>query len=529
MKGKFVLKYVLPVLLIAAVTASAAASGQSPGAAAPAGKKSFSILHTSYLQAPVPPDIDVNNNKWVDIIKRENPDLDIFWIIIPPDQLNQRVNVMVGSGDMPDVLPMSMAQMIQWSDMGIIRNIDGLYQANYKNIFNFLNDDDLKTTRYKGHQYGIKVPDNRLQNPGVMMIRTDWLDKLKLSMPKTMDELYNVLRAFTFNDPDGNGQKDTYGVAGCVQNGVSFSYMAPIFNAFDVNVAQGGNFSLVGNQIIPDMIRPEMKNAIIYLEKLYREGIMDKDTMTINPTQLEDKAVRGIAGMTGAPVNGFSVRIYPNMLKANPNAKIEMFVPPPAPNGKVFLTVGRNGGIMFGMSAKCKVPEAVLQYFNWTIEQDKSTLPFYTLNMDKIILGVLGEDSVPLGNKFYNNKAQNLLTPAQASELWRQCYRFHGGTIQALPDDLIFESMRLRIAEGQSAPFHLTAMQNVAKYGRPNAAAVTGPVYAQNINDIMTYWEETISGIVTGTKPITAYDDFIRFFNANGGQKIIDEITALNK
>ena len=43
----------------------------------------------------------------------------------------------------------------------------------------------------------------------VMIIRQDWLDKLGLKAPTTIDEFEEVIRAFTEDDPDGNGQKDT--------------------------------------------------------------------------------------------------------------------------------------------------------------------------------------------------------------------------------------------------------------------------------------------------------------------------------
>ena len=45
-----------------------------------------------------------------------------------------------------------------------------------------------------------------------MFFRKDWMDKLGLEMPKTMDDVGNILKAFTKNDPDGNGIDDTYGL-----------------------------------------------------------------------------------------------------------------------------------------------------------------------------------------------------------------------------------------------------------------------------------------------------------------------------
>ena len=41
-----------------------------------------------------------------------------------------------------------------------------------------------------------------------MKIRQDWLEKLNLPMPQTLDEFYNALVAFRENDMNENGLKD---------------------------------------------------------------------------------------------------------------------------------------------------------------------------------------------------------------------------------------------------------------------------------------------------------------------------------
>jgi len=525
---KSVLRNALLAALVLAAAVNAAAGGQGSSASpAAAGRKKFSILNTAYAQAIPPPDIDINNNQWANIFKRELPDIDIEWIIIPPDQLQQRQSILVGSGDVPDVIPMSMAQMIQWSDMGVIQHIDSLHDRMYPNIRNFLSDDDLKPTKYNGHTYGIMIPANRLQNPTIMVIRTDWLEKVRLPMPKTIDELYNVLRAFTFDDPDGNGQNDTYGLTGCVQNGVGFGYMWQIFSAFGVQ--NGVHFTRVGNQIVPDFIRPEMRSCIEFLARLYREGILDKDCLVMNGNQVEDKGVRGIVGLFGIYANGIAARAYPNMLAANPNAKVEIFVPPAAPDGNIMFPIGRNGGGMRGVSARCAHPDAVLTFFNWMIEQDTSTLPFYTLNADKVYNGTVGVHTVPLGNKFILEMAQAMMSQQGVYDLWRYGYRTHMGTMQVVPDEIQFEISTERVAQGMIHPIFLEAQQQASRYGKTNAAAITGPVYSEYITDINTFWEETLASIISGARPITALDEFTRFFYANGGQKIIDEVTALNR
>ena len=511
------------LLFAVIITASIAAGGQSSSSSAASGVKKFSILNPAYAQAIPPPDIDINHNQWADIFKKELPDIEIEWIVVPPDQMLQRVNIMVGSGDIPDTLPMSMAQMIQWADMGVIRNINGMYESSYKNIYNFLTEDDLITTRYSGNTYGVMIPANRLQNPTTMCIRTDWLENVGLPMPKTVEEVYNVLHAFTFKDPDGNGLNDTYGFA----SSINFGNVPQIFCMF--GVLPGENFTKIGNQLVPDFIRPEMRDCMAFLARLYRDGIYDKDSMVMNANQLEDKGVRGLIGLWGFASNGIAVRHIPNGQRNNPNFKAELWVPPAAPDGNIYSPVPRNGGGMRGISARCAHVDAVMKFYNWMIEQDTSTLPFYTLNADKIYNGTVGVHTVPLGNKFILEMAQNLLSPQAVFDMWRYGYRTHMGTMQVVPDHLQFEISQERVAQGMIHPFFLQAQQFASKYGKTNAVAIQGPVYAENMTDIMTFWEETSAGIVTGAKPIAAFDEFVRFFYANNGQRIIDEVTALNR
>ena len=154
-------------------------------------------------------------------------------------------------------------------------------------------------------------------------------------------------------------------------------------------------------------------------------------------------------------------------------------------------------------------------------------LPLEILNADKALMGTIGVDTQIIGGKNLTNISQNMLNPAAAADLYRFAYRTHVNTV--ISDKQLFERTQTEIDAGTALPPFLWAQQNAAKYGRPSAVAITGPVYAEYVNDLNTYWQETIASIVTGAKPITAWDDFVRWFYANGGQRIIDEVTALNR
>ena len=71
----------------------------------------------------------------------------------------------------------------------------------------------------------------------LLNVRQDWLDKLGLTVPKTVDDVYKVAYAFTYNDPDGNGKNDTIGYSGKAPYGFE-----PIANAYDTAL---GNYIIV--------------------------------------------------------------------------------------------------------------------------------------------------------------------------------------------------------------------------------------------------------------------------------------------
>ncbi|MDT2194410.1 hypothetical protein [Paenibacillus larvae] len=46
-----------------------------------------------------------------------------------------------------------------------------------------------------------------------MYVRKDWLDRLGLEPPVTIEEYEKVIEAFATQDPNGSGEQDTYGLS----------------------------------------------------------------------------------------------------------------------------------------------------------------------------------------------------------------------------------------------------------------------------------------------------------------------------
>lgn len=159
--------------------------------------------------------------KWV----HENIGIDIKNEFVVPQysDYETRVRLLLAGGDkLPDVLGNTQVLLANdLIDSGKVAPLNDLIEQyaspNMKALYEKYSNAMAGVTR-DGKIYGL--PNFFAMDEGtVMWVRQDWLDKLKLQAPKTMDEFENVIRAFTEDDPDGNGKKDTMGLALSMKNG----------------------------------------------------------------------------------------------------------------------------------------------------------------------------------------------------------------------------------------------------------------------------------------------------------------------
>jgi putative aldouronate transport system substrate-binding protein len=130
----------------------------------------------------------------------------------------------------------------------------------------------------------------------VRAIRKDWLDKFGLGIPETVDDLYEAVKKFTLNDPDGNGEDDTVGMTSA-----NTWNMQDIFHAFGVHMNHVGAHCFTpdptDNYSYTDgMLKPQMKDCLEWLADVYQNGYMDPEIWTNGGSQMRDRLSSGYAG-----------------------------------------------------------------------------------------------------------------------------------------------------------------------------------------------------------------------------------------
>lgn len=295
----------------------------------------------------------------------------IEFVTTPDDQYQEKLNVMMASGEQLDVLNCDPnANTLGWAKDGLLIAYDDLIKDNkYPYISSILNADLFADMKIDGKFYFKPLP----LCPQVQgnVIRQDWLDKLSLKMPTTIDELYTVIKAFTEQDPDGNGKNDTIGL---FAGGDYFDFvMSIVTDAYAI----GGGSNPNNNWLkLPDgtltrwEVSDNYKQALIFCRKLISEGLINKDwaSVKIGDGSYLDEFAKGKVGIM---IISQPQIILQKLHAINPDAKMA-FLPPLKGENGVPANGGHTGGYWNGnvIPKTCANPDKVMQLMEYSMTKE---------------------------------------------------------------------------------------------------------------------------------------------------------------
>ena len=227
---------------------------------------------------------EVNDDAEVVKMIEERFNIDMKAWYVDSNKFYENLNVRFAGGEMPDVLVIDNLSLLPtYVEGGIVVElpIETIREKapNYAKVADENDDGTLWSTMiYNGKNYGVANPMDAV--PMAMFWRKDWLDKLGLEVPETLDDYEKVLTAFVEQDPDGNGKKDTAGMAERA--------FGAVFGAYGLRCVTGGNpgFKVEEMQLGEDnvpffpYIHPDAKLALAKLHDWYEKGILDKEFIT---------------------------------------------------------------------------------------------------------------------------------------------------------------------------------------------------------------------------------------------------------
>lgn len=271
--------------------------------------------------------------------------LDVSWI--PSSGYGEKVTAAMGSGEYPHVMLVTEknSSVIQNSRGGTFWELGHKINdsAKYPNLSQS-NEVVLNNISIDGKVYGLYRA--RTLGRNGMTIRKDWLKKVGLEMPTTIDELYTTLKAFKEKDPDGNGQDDTFGMI--------VTTAPSTFDSLAIWFGAPNKWGLDGSgDLGPAHLTDEYFEAVKFMKKLYDEKLINQDYATYDGAKWDEQFLSGKAGVI-IDVADRARRVASNIAKIDDKAEVGVLgyvKKDAAAEAKTLPTTGYAGYFVFPKAA----------------------------------------------------------------------------------------------------------------------------------------------------------------------------------
>jgi len=457
------------------------------------------------------------------------------WIVTDQnDALATRIRLALSSGEeLPDVLylthhdyPELLRDLV---DSGRIMNVEEAFEKyaspRVKEAYK-RNPDVWKTVSLHGKRWGIpQISDGKVGDP-ILWILQDWLERLNMRPPATLDELEALIDAFTNRDPDGNGKRDTVGLALAGKNSLngwigdaSFLFGAYGEQPYQWNRTKDGSLSY-------GSLEPTVKNALVRLADWYAKGYIDPDFSTYDEMKIISMLAEGKAGIISGPgwMGGWPL----GELTPDKTAIFKPYPYPSKPDGTSSRIGSRVSYGSYFFRNGFEHMDAVFAYLDVTygnyLEDPDSDFAIgfgegydYIYEDGQVVYDFPGATST-ISNYF-------LITidspPSAKESLESRVFRGHIRT--PYEKKLASTSSRLFLEGRIVGDMQLQYSKRNEFFG-PNTPAMAA------------YWplltkleKETFLKIVHGKAPVETFDDFVKQWKENGGDLITKEVNEWDR
>ncbi|WP_159882144.1 extracellular solute-binding protein [Paenibacillus puerhi] len=192
--------------------------------------------------------------------------LDMTWV--PATSYDDKVSATLASGKLPEVMLLRRNKeqaSLNAQQSGLFWNLAPFLEDTVH--LKHMSRTALDNAMIDGKLYGI--PRERVIARYGIIFRKDWLDRLGLAVPASVEDIYNTAKAITERDPDGNGQPDTFGI--------EESKSLESLKQLAVYLGAPNGWGWEEGKLQPDFLHPAYKQALDLMRRMYSEKLINPD------------------------------------------------------------------------------------------------------------------------------------------------------------------------------------------------------------------------------------------------------------
>lgn len=477
---------------------------------------------------------DYNDSVWTNWVYPEFLNINVEWEPIKSyDDMNSMITTrMTNPDDLPDILQVEKNTFYMMAENGVLADLSEAYDvwvpkmpALSHTLDTYAPYMDLGVI--DGEMLGLPQANSFGAETRNLWVRQDWLDKLGLEAPKTMEELTHVVEAFKEAKLGG---ENTIGFMLYTTNsmrGILEGFGAPQ----QVWVPQEDGTYVYGN-----VMEEQVSEGLLYLQDWYKRGLVKPDFASNNI--YKEELSTGVAGITEG-AGHWSTWVFRECMDNDPEANFVAYPIPTKDGNPVLQYTNAAVNEYWVVSKKCKHPEALLKIINmdWTI---------YNTGRD-VMQQLFGEKGYVAADNFLYSISRIFQPCDHDLSSWAL---FRWGLLNDIPvDEYPSAADREQYARFKDCYEHWIAGDDASTYDRHqvgmlecalygykncldklNAGEVIG-MYNGPVTENMSLYLDNINGDLTAAmvkvvmgEDISVYHDAVKAWYANGGEAITKEV-----
>ncbi len=440
--------------------------------------------------------------------ERCNISFDMDEVMTSAGDATEKIGLSLASGDYPDAyleFTLSKDDIDKYGGEGVLIPLEDLIRQHAPNLASRLDEKELwqYIEAPDGHVYELPslVTGAEVAAGMHIWLNTDWLNRLNLSMPSSLDELYKVFTAFKEQDANGNGDPNDE-IPVSVSDGITgLKYFLPYFG---VNMDEKTMLAVKDGQLTYVPTSETYKEFLSFFTTLYQEGLLDENSFTQNGEQLS------AVGSSEEILGCYNALASFLVVEREIDEHYETLTP--FEGQKYPINTGiEHGGMV--ITEKCETPEILAAWADQWYTEEGGILYWLGLEGDSYLKnedgtwswnteGPYGSDIGEIRNKA-TIKYQTIM-PAVQPEFW-----YTGLTD---PDESYLITQRSKLVDHGEVP--LPAM-NYSEEDSQTIASLKA--------DLDTYISQYGAQVITGELDLeSSWQEYIDTMNAMGAEELME-------
>lgn len=439
----------------------------------------------------------------------------------------EKLKLAISSDDIPDVSFCSISELELMIKGDMIEDLTPYYEKyaseNLKKILGYNDNVSFSACTKDGKIFALPSVVDASNGVPLMYIRQDWLDELKLDAPKTIEEVFDVARAFVSNDLGSNNKKSTIGISLSKELAIPYQAIMAAYGAYP-----GLNLKDSEGKFTYSSLDPKVKDVLKKLSELYKEGIFDREFAIKDGT----KAAQTIAaGKVGIYFGEFWNPLWPlhDTIKNKTTANWVCYPVPGAAGTefKPYTPLNVNG--YYFVRKGYAHPEALIIALNHFVEgYFGGETPFINEWRDAVNSDKYKNASIHGWLPFFIDRPDKNL---QYSKNLVKAVESNDPSILAMREEKdLYEKVKSDdLSNWPWGKIYLNSIPALDMYKeRVYNGYLGAPTKSmtQKSAILVAKENEAFLSIITGTKPIEEFDKFVSEWMKLGGQQILDELNG---